>query len=116
MSGVQCSVPWCTRWHGQGGGRRTHVLELGPFPGPDPAVAWESLPSGIALLQVDENGEPGDPFVSITFTVYGQQRQMELNPSLAADLGDLLTALGGVTHRAFAGALVGLHWLTGGGK
>lgn len=111
-----CPVPWCPIEHDQGALQRAHRLELGPFPGPDPAVWPHSAETRLTLMQIDEDDEPGTPFVRVEFHVYGQPRVMEVSTALAGDLGDLLATQQGAVHRTLSSALVGTYWLTGGGE
>lgn len=116
MSGT-CPIPWCSTGHTAGAPGRGHVLELGPFPGPDPRRWAEASETRVMVLQLDEeDGTPGTPFVRIVFNRNGETRVMEVSTAAAADLGDLLACQLGVVRRDLSAALVGTYWLTGGGE
>ncbi|GAA2875490.1 hypothetical protein GCM10010517_36400 [Streptosporangium fragile] len=108
-----CPVSWCPIRHDDAPAR-FHRLNLGPFPGPTLEESAESAEIRVALLQDETDGDLDEPLVRISYTLYGRQRVMEVAPSDAADIGDLLTAVAGNRHQDLASTLVGVFWLTGG--
>lgn len=104
-----CPVPWCQRQHDGEPPARVHRLDVGPFPGPSQEDSDLSAPVFLLLYQAeDQHGQFDDAVVRIVYQVHGHEKSVEMTPTLAADLGDIVLARAGDSQREFARALEGL--------
>ncbi|MCC5578999.1 hypothetical protein IMZ11_25565 [Microtetraspora sp. AC03309] len=101
----RCPILWCIVAHALNGDQRTHLSA---------AVSFHNV--AITLAQAETAGHLDEPIVRLSWlTADGRHSMGDLPPSLAADLGELLTCIrlqelgdvGSAMHRA--GVTLGAH-------